>query len=71
MNVLFSIGIGVALLSLVPQVIMSIRVMRERKEYANLPIKLNEIKSKYRTQRFYLMLIQVAAIILAIIGLML
>lgn len=67
---LFSIGIGIALLSLIPQLRMNIRIMRERKEYANLPIKLNEINAKYRTHRFYLMLAQLAAIILAIIGLM-
>lgn len=69
MSALFYIGILSALASLVPMVILNGKMMRDKAAYENLPLKLSEIKATYRKKRFYLGLFQVAAILLAIIGL--
>ena len=41
---------------------------RDKKEYERLPLKMKEIEANYKRKRFYLMLFQLAGIIIGIIG---
>ena len=43
-------------------------MMRDKKEYEQLPLKMKEIEADYKRKRFYVMLFQLAGIIIAIIG---
>ena len=42
--------------------------MRDKKENEKLPLKMKEIEADYKRERFYLMLFQLAGIIIGIIG---
>ena len=68
MSVLFYIGIIMVFLSFMPWLLLSSKMMRDKKEYEQLPLKMKEIEADYKRKRFYLMLFQLAGIIIAIIG---
>lgn len=70
MSALFYIGLVIAVLSFVPLLMLSARSIRERQEYARVPLKLEELKADYRRKRLYILALQLLGIILAIIGLM-
>ena len=56
------------LLSFIPRVLMNAKMMRDKKEYAKLPLKMKEVEADYRRKRFYLFLFQIGGIVMAIIG---
>lgn len=68
MSALFYIGILLALLSIIPWLLLNGKMARDTKEYEKMPFKMRELKASYRQKRFYLMLFQMAAIIIAIVG---
>lgn len=43
-------------------------MMRDKKEYEQLPLKMKEIEADSKRKRFYVMLFQLAGIIISIIG---
>ena len=68
MSALFYIGIIMVFLSFIPWLMLSSKMMRDKKEYEKLPLKMKEIEADYKRERFYLMLFQLAGIIIGIIG---
>lgn len=70
MSVLFYIGIVLVFLSFIPWFYLNGKMLRDRKEYERMPLKLQEIQARYKRNRFYLMLFQLGGIIIAIIGLL-
>ncbi len=68
MSALFYIGIIMVFLSFIPWLLLSSKMMRDKKEYEQLPLKMKEIEADYKRKRFYVMLFQLAGIIIAIIG---
>ncbi len=71
MSALFYIGLVIAALSFIPLLMLSSRSIRERRKYARVPLKLEELKADYRRKRLYILVMQLAGILLAIISLML
>lgn len=55
-------------LSFIPWLLISNKMTRDKKEYERLPLKMKEIEANYKRKRFYLMLFQLAGIIIGIIG---
>ncbi len=68
MSVLFYIGIVLVFLSFIPWFLLNGKIMKEKKEYEHLPLKMKEIEAGYKRKRFYLMLFQLGGIFIAIIG---
>lgn len=71
MTAMFYIGISLVFLSFIPWLLINGKMMRDKKEYGKLPLKMNEIETSYKRKRFYLMLFQMLGIIIAILGLLL
>ena len=68
MLALFYIGIIMVFLSFIPWLLLSSKMMRDKKEYEQLPLKMKEIEADSKRKRFYVMLFQLAGIIISIIG---
>ena len=70
MSALFYIGIIMVFLSFIPWLLLSGKMMRDKKEYEQLPLKMREIEANYKRNRFYLMLFQLGSIIIAVMGIL-
>lgn len=68
MSALFYIGTIMVFLSFIPWLLLSSKMMRDKKEYERLPLKMKEIEADYKRKRFYLMLFQLVGIVIALIG---
>ncbi len=68
MSALFYIGIILVFLSFIPLFLLNGKMLKEKKEYEQLPLKMKEFEADYRQKRFYLMLFQLGGIVIAIIG---
>ena len=69
MNILFYIGIAVVILAYIPRFMLASWMIKQKNEYAKIPMKMDEIKAKYRTRRWILFIVQALGIVLALIGL--
>lgn len=70
MSVLFYIGLAVVFLTFIPWLMISGRMTRDTRLYEKMPRKLDEIRMTYRKRRFQITLVQLAGIILAMVGLL-
>lgn len=68
MYVLFYIGLAVVFLTFIPWLMISGRMTRDMRLYEKMPRKLDEIRMTYRKRRFQITLVQLAGIILAMVG---
>lgn len=69
MNILFYIGIAVVILAYIPRFMLASWMMKQNREYAQIPLKMEEIRAKYRTRRWIIFIVHMLGIALALIGL--
>ena len=70
-NVLFYIGMSLILIALVPLLWLSAWFYGQKKRYADMPMKLQELKADYRSRRMLVFIVQMVGLVLAMVGLLL
>lgn len=65
----FYLGLAVAIAASVWLAVFAIRQYPKQKAVQDVPMRYDEWKAQYHTKRWYIMLTQLAGVIIAIIGL--
>lgn len=68
-DTLFYIGLIVTGLATFALLIFRIKQAHQREQIKNIPLRLEEWKTQFRTKRWYFFIAQMAGLIIAIIGL--
>lgn len=66
---LFYTGLIIAGIATIALLFFRIRQSHKREEVKNMPLRLEEWKTQFRTKRWYFFIAQISGIIIAIIGL--
>ena len=62
-------GIAISLIAPILRLMYGIKQMHERQHVKDIPLRLQEWHARYKTNRGYLRLLQIAGILLIILGL--
>lgn len=66
---MFYTGLIIAGIATIALLFFRIRQSHKREEVKNMPLRLEEWKTQFRTKRWYFFIAQISGIIIAIIGL--